>query len=199
MIKRMKHTDTKKGIVSLHFTVNAESVVSLCRQAWLYEDKKDWAIKTIGYLATGLPMEDIEAILHGIKTLKSTEDGLHCNLVDEYSDSWILEVQSHTHYSESKYYTFANRKVLKELVDTYTEGVVSRLRNAMATPGIHLLSDPTILIELEEERGKLHSEILSSAGFTEQEIEDWRKFNGTDEIRKFADELSDYVDNATGW
>ena len=42
---------------NLHFTVNAESVVALCRQAWLYEDKEEWARKTLGYLAYGIGVD----------------------------------------------------------------------------------------------------------------------------------------------
>jgi hypothetical protein len=188
-----------KQVKSLHFTVNAESVVALCRQGWLYENKEVWARKTLGLLATGITTDQIDAVLHGISTLKSTEDGLGCFLAKEEDENWLLEIQKHRNYIESKYYTFAGRQVDKSLVDTYTQGVVRRLRDAMRLPGLLSLASPTQLMRLEEQRRQMHHQIFRDAGFTIRDIENYEGGQGSDSFCNFAIELSKFVDDATDW
>jgi len=184
---------------SLHFTVNAESVVALCRQAWLYEDKEAWALKTLGYLAMGITPDMVDSILHGINTLKSTEDGCSCNYVKEEDESWLLEVQKHNAFMESRYYTFAGRKVESEIVNIYTHSVVARLRNAIRTPGLMQLENPIELMRIEEQRRQMHHEIFKAAGFTSKDIRDFDDGCGSDEFCDFANELSKFVNNETNW
>lgn len=186
-------------MTKVHFTVSAEGVVDLCRQAWLYEDRQVWAIKTLGYLAYGIGVDKIDEILHGISTLKSTEDGTGCHLEREEDESWMMEVQRHTAYLEGRYYKFAGRKVLKEMVDTYTNSVVGRLRDAMRTPGLLAIADPVLLHRLEEQRQQMHQEIFEAAGFTKKNRIDFNEGHGSDEFCDFANELSAFVDKETNW
>ena len=187
------------GTKSLHFTVNAESVVALCRQAWLYEDKEVWAMKTLGYLATGIRPDMVDAILQGVSTLKSTEDGTSCNYVKEEDESWLMEIQRHKAFLESKNYTFAGRKVESEVVNEYAHAVVGRLRDAMRTPGYLMTADPATLMRLEDKRRKMHHEIFKAAGFTSKDIRDWDAGHGSNEFTQFAKDLSAFVDNETNW
>lgn len=190
---------TKVLVKKLHFIIDAESVVGLCRQAWLYENRERWAKDTLGYLAYGIGVDKIESVLNGISTLKSTKDKTGCYLAKEKDGSWIFEVQRHKAYLESKYYIFAGRKVERGLVDTYTHNVVSRLRDAMRTPGLLAIADPLILSGLEEQRRQMHQEIFEAAGFTKKNRSDFNGGQGSDEFCDFANELSAFVNNETNW
>ncbi len=186
-------------ITKVHFTVNAESVVRLCRQAWLYEDRQEWAIKTLGYLASGIDMGSIEQILHGISTLKSTEDGTSCRLADETDGSWIIEMEQHKIFQDSKFYEFAGKKVERGIVDTYAYSVVKRLRDAMRIPGYLMAADPREIMKLEDSRREMHHTIFKAAGFTAKDIRDWNAGDGSDDFCNFAIELAKFVDKETNW
>jgi hypothetical protein len=181
--------------MKVNFTVNAEGVVSLCRQGWLYEDREEWAKTTLAALAVGISYEDILSILQGTKTLKNTPDGVHCELVTESNEEWIAEIKEHGNFITNKYYLFADRKVDRSLVDIYANEIVGRIRASLRIPGISF--SPTAINELYEvelRRQKIHHEIFKSAGFTEFEISKYRQGGGSEEIKKFAMELSAFVD-----
>jgi hypothetical protein len=182
-------------IKNLHFKVDAKGVVELCRQTWLYEDRERWAIETIGYLAYGIQMDKIIDILNGKATLINKGDD-ECVLVEEVNEAWVKEIKEHRDFIENKYLVFAGRKVTKDTVNQYADNIVSRLRNAIRTPGFLASADPVEIMKLEDARQEMHEAIMIEAGFPQHDIDlFFRHHGGSDEITEFAYQLSIYVDN----
>lgn len=187
----------KTTIRKHHFTIDSSLVMNLARQAYWMENHKDWAIRTLKCL-DGITLAQIDSVLRGTAILKPSTD-FEKVLYEETPDiEWQQELAKFLQWQESTTYTFGGHKIAKELVDTYVNDVVGRLRRAMVTGFIN--TDAIGLLELERQRENLHNEIIMAAGFTQQDIDNRTKHSlWTEDYKLFDAEFTNYLDEQTAW
>lgn len=186
---------TKIG--NLHFTIQAQLVVDLVRQAYWMENRQKWALDTLKCFQ-GITDAQIDAILRGTATLESTPDCEQAVFVERPDVEWQKKLAEHLEWVEETTYTFAGRRVGKRMLDHYAENVVGRLRATLRF-GISLFVNPQVLMDLEQQRQDEHDEILKAAGFGEEEIENRKNpLKWTPEYEQFDKEFSKFLDKKAG-
>jgi len=184
---------------TLHFRIEPEGIVDLVRQAYWMEDRKEWALETLGCMS-GITEEQKMSVLKGDATLITEDGGKTVTLIYQEDKGWKGTLDEYQKWKESTYMVFAGRQVPKELVDNYAGHIVKRLRNIMRGGVVSVLAvqSPESVLELERMRVKLHRDILICAGFTYDWDTNEYKEKDTEDFRAFNRELSDYLDKVAG-
>jgi hypothetical protein len=183
-----------------HFTVRSEGVLELVRQAYWMENRKDWALDTLRCYK-GINESQIEHLLNGTATLKSSKDGMSGIYKETPDTEWQETLAKHLEWVESRTYLFAGRRVPKDLVDNYTDNIVRRIRDSLSSGAVVYL-DPLYTVRLEEQRQEQHDAIFLAAGFTKEDLAKRknREYDGlSDDFKAFENELSAHTDKKAAW
>ena len=171
-----------------YFNVNPEGLMKLIRDAYYFEDKKEWVKDVTKSL--NLPWKYVEKILTGDGII-TYNDNKKLVYIEKEDKDWKEKLQEHLNFIEKKYIVFAGRKVEKNLIEEYAQSVVARLRDVMRHPELAGLMDNITLYNLEIKRQEMHKAILKSVGFNKED-------DNTDERFQFNKELSKYLDEQAG-
>jgi hypothetical protein len=185
-------------VKSLHFKIHAPGIVNLVRQAYWMENRQKWAQDTLRCL-NGISDSQVEAILSGTAYLENSLDGERAVFIDSPDLKWQEKLAEYLEYIERVTYVFGGRRVRRDLVDCYANEVVKRLRDSLKMPFFSSVSDPVVLIELEQRRQELHNQIVKQAGFSDGEVENHHKYNTwSPEYKAFEADFSKFIDSVAG-
>jgi len=151
-----------------------EGLDGLVRQAYWYENRKEWAIKVLDCLK-GITEEQKMAVLQGDAQLKPSEDGRKVLLTREPDEGFKAELKAFLDWRTENYTEIAGRFVSNSTLKQYVDFVIKRYRMAMVRPKL-LASRPTTVLFLEHLRRSYHDQVLREAGFKEKEGLEYAEF-----------------------
>lgn len=179
-----------KGSGRVHFGLCGQGIVNLAREAYWFEDNKQWARNVLSCFR-GMLANHVDAILSGDATLSDMdEDGLVHYIAKEDLE-FKERLRKHQQWIDSQCVDLAGHRVPVRLLDQYAEHVVGRLR-AITRVASRVVVLPTEMLlqvpALEELRTQLHGEILDAIGLSRTHPDYW----------KFDNALTEYVDEKAG-
>jgi len=169
--------DTQTGYIS----VEPGFVVTLARQLFNFEQKEPEAFELLSCFR-GISNDQIRQVLIGDATLTGSQSGAIFRPTED--KSLKARIEAHERYMDSKTLMIAGCRIPADLLNQYVDETVLRLRATMAMGGFGLfMEDPLKILELEEQRQKLHNMVLVAA----------KVKRGTPEYHIFAQALHNYV------
>ena len=150
---------------TLTFTLG-DNIHTLVRDAYWFEERKEWAMKVLGHLH-GITEEQKQAIINGDAKLVPIEDGKQLQLVYEEDKDFKWKLHKHMSWRNENYFKLGEYWITKKAVMEYVNFVVKQYRLMLRNPFM-FRSNPLLGLRMEDIRTGLHEMVMLEAGFTER-------------------------------